>query len=132
MNQSLSRRKRPLAWILSTAAIGAVLWGASSGFQGNLSRGLEPLGGILLVMGLAFLVPWTLKSLGNRLPQSSGLQSCLIEVKGARPVGQGRTLLVVEVEGERFLLCSGKENVELLAKLSNTPKAGSSHHEEEL
>jgi flagellar biogenesis protein FliO len=132
MNQVFSQRKRPLAWILSAAAVGAVLWGAGFSFQGNLSRGLEPLGGILFVMGLAFLLPWALKSLGNRLPQSSGLQGCLIEVKGAKPVGQGRTLLVVEVEGERFLLCSGKENVELLAKLSSVQKQTSTQQEEEL
>lgn len=130
MNQSLSQKKRPLAWILSAAAIGAALWAVSSAFPGNLSRGLEPLGGILLVMGLAFLVPWALKSLGNRLPQGSGFQTSLIEVKGAKAVGQGRTLLVVEVEGERFLLCSGKENVELLAKLSNAQHGPSSPQEE--
>lgn len=130
MNQSFSQRKRPLGWIIFAAVGGAVFWGAASAFPGNLSRGLEPLGGILLVIGLAFLVPWTLKSLGNRLPQNSFLQGSLIEVKGAKPVGQGRTLLVVEVEGERFLLCSGKENVEFLAKLSNAQKEGPMQEEE--
>lgn len=132
MNRIFSQRKSPLAWILCAAAVGAVLWGAGLGFAGNLSRGLEPLGGVLFVMGLAFVLPWALKSLGNRLPQSSVFQSCLIEVKGVKPVGQGRTLLVVEVEGERFLLCSGKENVEFLAKLSGAEKQSSARQEEEL
>lgn len=132
MNQSLSQRKRPLVWVLFAAAMGAALWGAGFALPGNLSRGLEPLGGILLVMGLAFLVPWTLRSLGSRLPQSPGLQNSLIQVKGAKPVGQGRTLLVVEVEGERFLLCSGRENVELLAKLSRVSNKESGHQEEGL
>lgn len=32
-------------------------------------------------------------------------------------MGQGKALLLVDVDGERFLLCSGKDRVELLARL---------------
>lgn len=130
MNQAAPERKRPLTWILSLAGLGAVLWGVGSGFSGSLPKGLEPLGGILFVMGLAFLVPWGIKSMGSRLPQGPGVQGSLIQIRGIKAVGQGRTLLVVDVEGERFLLCSGKENLELLARLSAVEQSSSTQQEE--
>ncbi len=131
MNQSLYVKRRPLTWILLAAVMGALLWAMGSGFPKQVPRALEPLGGILFVTGLAFLVPWALKSIGNRLPQGTGLQGSLIEIKGAKPVGQGRSLLVVEVEGEKFLLCSGRDGLEMLARLPSKQDNFSSQGQEE-
>lgn len=41
-----------------------------------------------------------------------------IQLLGSRGLGDGRTLLVVDVAGERFLISSGRDSVALLSKLT--------------
>jgi flagellar biogenesis protein FliO len=118
MNLIFPQKRRPVGLILSAAGMGAALWMIRSSLPAGTSRGLESLGAILFVLGLAFLAPWGLKLISSRLQQGTGASDLPIHVRGVRPMGQGRSLLVVEVEGERFLLCSGKERMELVAKLS--------------
>jgi flagellar biogenesis protein FliO len=130
MNLILPQKRRPVGLILSAAGMGAALWMIRSRVPAGTSTGLESMGAILLVLGLAFLAPWALRLISNRLHQGAGASDLPIQVRGVRPMGQGRSLLIVEVEGERFLLCSGKERMELVAKLSGIGRNSTSPAQE--
>lgn len=115
---ALSKRSALLS--LTALAASAAVLGMLPRASGIFPQGTQPLSAILLVLGLAFLVTWAVGKLGKRVQGAVGLGCPVpIQVTGVKALGQGKTLLVVEVEGERFLLSSGKDGVELLARLGD-------------
>lgn len=118
MRLPLTHGRRGIALSLAVLAAGVVAWGLTLPSAGAISQGFQPLAATLLVVGLAFLATWGIGQLSLRVQGGELASPMLIHVRGVRPLGQGKALLVVDVDGERFLLCSGKDRVELLARLS--------------
>jgi flagellar biogenesis protein FliO len=82
------------------------------------SNGLRAAAALLVVLGIAFLGTHGLKSWSQRGHGQARGASVPIHVLGAKGLGDGRSLLVVEVEGDRFLISQGRDAVVLLAQLS--------------
>ncbi len=82
------------------------------------SGGVKALGAaVAVVCGAALackgLGRWS--PLGMTAPSRNAVP---IQLLGSRGLGDGRTLLVVDVAGERFLISSGRDSVVLLSKLA--------------
>ncbi|MGQ9655136.1 MAG: flagellar biosynthetic protein FliO [Thermodesulfobacteriota bacterium] len=80
--------------------------------------GIKALAAVIAVVCGAALA---CKGLGRWSPLRMARPSCSavpIQLLGSRGLGDGRTLLVVDVAGERFLISSGRDSVVLLSKLA--------------
>jgi flagellar biosynthetic protein FliO len=78
---------------------------------------IQVASGILLVFGLLALFYW----LANRLNGGRGFRpgSSRIEIIEARNIGEKRTLLLVRVGGENFLLGATSSQISMLSGLSD-------------
>lgn len=90
--------------------------------QKPLGGGLRAVAALVFVLGVLFVGSTLVKKFSSRLGRVVPRSTVDIEVKGTRGIGSGRWLLVVQVAGESFLISSGRDGVELLAKLE--PRQG--------
>ena len=87
----------------------------------DFSTAARSLVAVLVVLGLVVLLAWLLRrgafgSLGRRGPSA-------ILVETACPLGERRSLMIVAVEGRRFLLGLTPQQVSLVADLGGPSRA---------
>jgi flagellar biogenesis protein FliO len=81
-------------------------------------QGFQALGALLLVLGVAVVGVSILKAWTVRAGVRRRSLQVPVEIVGGTSLGDGRSLLVVEVEGDRFLLGLSRNRVDLLSRLS--------------
>lgn len=106
----------PLVILVALGAATALL--IRGDMSDPITGGVKALAAVIAVVCGAALACKGLGSwnpLGIRGPGGSAVP---IQLLGSRGLGDGRTLLVVDVAGERFLISSGRDSVVLLSKLA--------------
>ncbi len=130
MRTQIVKRGRFTPLMLAAGGLLALLGAWSLPPREGVLHGLNPAGGTIVAVGLAFLAIWGLRKLSPHLNQTlPGATSC-IKLRGVCPVNQGMVLVLVEVEGEKFLLSSSRERLELIARLPGDEGRSSSTQKE--
>jgi flagellar biogenesis protein FliO len=82
-----------------------------------LTVGVRAVAALFLVLGIAVVgLQWLKKWQQQSLDGGQG-PAVPIRILGSRGLGDGRSLFVVDVAGERFLIGGGKEGIVNLARL---------------
>jgi hypothetical protein len=114
----LLKGRSVLPWFMGALVmVGATVLARSDG-PGPIPGGAQAVGALLLVLGVAFVGIHGLKRWSKVAARPAEGASVPIQVLGVRGLGDGRSLVVVDVEGERFLLSSGRDALKLLARIS--------------
>jgi|GEM_PF-1816780 len=119
MRAQRGKRGRFTPLILAGGGLLALLGAWSLPSREGVMSGLNPAGGTIVAVGLAFLAIWGLRKLSPHLNQTLPAGTSSIKLKAVCPVSQGMALVLVEVEGEKFLLSSSREKLELIARLTS-------------
>ncbi len=130
MRAQSGRRGRFTPLMFAGGGLLALLGAWSLAPREGVLSGLNPAGGTIVAVGLAFLAIWGLRKLSPHLTQTLPSATSSIKLKAVCPVSQGMALVLVEVEGEKFLFSSSRERLELIARLSGDEGQSSSTQKE--
>lgn len=115
--QNYRKALLPTTVVLGGSVLAVVAgWGLPS--KEESFTGFNPASATLAVLGLAFLIIWGLRKLSPHLQSTLPVATSSIRLRATCPLGQGTSLVLVEVEGEKFLLSSSRDRLELVARLS--------------
>jgi len=92
----------------------ATVWASDGAGSGLLAAGLKMMGALVVVLGIVLLLyAWARKKPGIFPATKTGA----IKVVETRYLGPKKSLCLVAVRGEEFLLGVGQEKIELLSRL---------------
>lgn len=92
--------------------------------------GLRAFGSLVLVLGLAGVSLWALKTYGRgRLPGGGGGK---LRVEETLALGDRRFVSIVEAEGERFLVGLTPQGISLISRLDSGDRGGAETFDEAL
>jgi flagellar biogenesis protein FliO len=111
--------RRNWIYVLLALTLGGV--GTMLGLESTdpLAGGIRAGAALLLVIGIAYLGAQGFKKWSTRTGAMTAASTVPINVIGARGLGDGKSLLVVEVAEERLLLGAGREGIVFLTQLSS-------------
>lgn len=102
----------PLAWTEEAPARPAASLASAASTADVGSQIVQLLLGLLLVIGLIFVLAWLARRLQQQLP--SGSRDDVIQLLATRPLGQRERLLLVQVGSEQVLLGLTPGSIETL------------------
>ncbi len=75
------------------------------------------LGAVLLVFGAAIMIARKVSTMGHGKKSRNGLRRAQIDILGQRALAPGKQLLVISVDGRRYLLASTQQQISKIAEL---------------
>lgn len=107
--------------IIAFMLLPARIWAASSEPVDFFSSGLKLFVGMAVVIGIMLLIH-VMNRKGFKFLESR--QSRRIKILENRPMGGRKSVCLLEIEGERFLLGVGNDRVDMLHRFDGPPGAG--------
>jgi flagellar biogenesis protein FliO len=109
-----------LLLILVLVAVGMIVRPEASDVT---SSGLRAVAALCVVLGLTFVGAHWVKKWAQRTGHLGVHSGVGIQILGIKGLGSGRSILLVEVDGERLLLGAGRDTIVCLAHLAGQNKA---------